>query len=1021
MPFLRADYEQRSIRLQETQLISRSTNFDELSSLTGSNTDLNNNYYQRLKNELASICAQNLSYRFVYLLGRKDDGTIFIFMDSEPVSSNDYSPPGQIFSEASKGIKDSFNTNQEFIEGPVSDRWGTWITTIVPIYDQETGKVIALFGIDSNAHLWYWSIIIKIVPIIILTLLSIISAIIFIFANKKPNLSSKTVLNQLLPPLIFLISLVIISSLFLFLQQQKKTTLSNLYREHAEIISNMHILLNEQAKALQSVEQSLVTDKTMRKALRNRDSTSLLAKYKGLFDTIHKENKVTHFYFFDANRVCFLRIHKPEKYGDKINRATAITAEQTKKTAFGIELGPLGTFTLRVVMPVFDDKTLIGYIELGKEIEDVLELIHNQTDFELAIAIDKKLLDQKAWENGMRLMDRQPDWDRLKRNAISYCSMGLLPDAFAEKTDHDPNNGHSHGNYNYDISFNNKRWHLSITTLIDYSGNDVGGLIIFSDTSNEQESFYHALILAGASTLLLLITLFGLIFSLLRRTDRNIFEQQKKLHEAKQRYDQLAVQSKTFTWETDTNGLYTYVSHTVEEVIGFSDGELSGKIHFYNLHPEEGREEFKNAALASFTKKEYIQNLSNKILTKNGETIWVNTNAFPVLDKQGNLIGYRGNDTDITKRILTETALYKSNEQLAATLRSIGEGVITCDKLGNILLLNTIAEELTGWKTTEATGLPIEDIFHIINSETGEPGINPVRESLKNNIIIEISSQTVLLSKDNCKYQIANSCSPIRDSVGNLLGAVLVFRNVTEKYIQEAELIKYAEKLETSNQELSAFTSIASHDLKAPLRGISNCATFLKLDHPDLIQPVQDKLTYIIELTENLNNLIDDLLSFSKLGNTGLTFNNYPLKDIVEESIENIKACDFFANAEINIKNLPEENILCNKERLKYVYQNLIANGLKYNTKKHKYIEIGHFDENKQRIYYVYDNGIGIEEKYHEEIFQIFKRLHGKNEYSGGTGVGLAIVKKVIMQHNGTVWIKSKLNEGTTFYFTINV
>lgn len=1017
---LQSDVEQRANILQETELIAQAANLEGISSLTGTSADLTKNYYLRLKSELTTIRSNDKHCRFVYLLGRKDDDTIFFLVDSERVSSDDYSPPGQIYTEASTGIKNTFKSGKASVEGPARDRWGTWISALVPIIDQETGEVIALLGIDFESHLWYWTIITNTFTTIILVFLLIIISSILLSNKKKPNTNTKPVMNQLMPPLIILIVLIVLSSLSLLLQQHTRTTLSDINREHSEIISDMHILLNEQAKSLKAIELTIIKDKTMRSALLARDSAFLQNKYNAMYNALHIENKVTHFYFFDANRVCILRLHKPEKYGDKINRGTAIAAEQTGEATSGIELGPLGTFTLRVVMPVFDNKKLVGYIELGKEIDDVLNLIHYQTNYELAIAIDKNLINKEIWEEEMHLRHRQPDWDKLNKSVILYSSMGNLPSVFAEKINKHNDELHEKS-FPQDIRYNNMPWHLSVSPIIDYTGNKVGTLLILLNTYNDKKSFTNTIILTGASALLIMLSLFGFIYSLLRRTDRSIFEQQEKLYEKNQRYDQLAEQSKTYAWETDIKGLYTYISHTAKKVIGYPASELSGKMHFYDLHPEEGREEFKDAALTSFAKKEKMINLSNKVLTKNGEIIWVNTNAFPVLDKQGQLIGYRGNDADITKRTLAEIALHKSNEQLSATLRSIGDGVITCDNQGNVILLNTIAEQLTGWKTTEATGMPIEDIFHIINSETGEPGINPVKESLQNNIIIEISSQTMLLSKDNCKYQIANSCSPIRDSAGDILGAVLVFRNITEKYIQEAELIKYAEKLEASNQELSAFTSIASHDLKAPLRGISNCATFLKIDYPDLSKPVQDKITYIIELTENLNNLIDDLLSFSKLGNTGLTFNKYPLKDIVEESIENIKACDFFANAEINIKNLPEENILCNKERLKYVYQNLISNGLKYNTKEHKYIEIGYFDEKNQRVYYIYDNGIGIEEKYHEEIFQIFKRLHGKNEYSGGTGVGLAIVKKVIMQHNGTVWIKSKLNEGTTFYFTINV
>ena len=104
----------------------------------------------------------------------------------------------------------------------------------------------------------------------------------------------------------------------------------------------------------------------------------------GLFESLHREHALTHLYFFDKNRVCLLRVHKPEKHGDLINRFTAIEAERTGKTASGIELGPLGTFTLRVVQPVFEGQTLLGYVELGKEIEDVLQALHTGSGLHVA-------------------------------------------------------------------------------------------------------------------------------------------------------------------------------------------------------------------------------------------------------------------------------------------------------------------------------------------------------------------------------------------------------------------------------------------------------------------------------------------------------------------------------------------------------------------------------------------------------------------------------------------------------------
>jgi len=138
----------------------------------------------------------------------------------------------------------------------------------------------------------------------------------------------------------------------------------------------------------------------VQKALREGDADRLLAAWRPVFETLHRENRLTHFYFFDANRVCLLRVHKPEKRGDLIDRFTAREAERTGKSASGPELGPLGTFTLRVVQPVFEGGKLAGYVELRKEIEDVLQTLHTQSGNQLAVVIRKEYLKRQDWENG---------------------------------------------------------------------------------------------------------------------------------------------------------------------------------------------------------------------------------------------------------------------------------------------------------------------------------------------------------------------------------------------------------------------------------------------------------------------------------------------------------------------------------------------------------------------------------------------------------------------------------------------
>jgi len=223
--------------------------------------------------------------------------------------------------------------------------------------------------------------------------------------------------------------------------------------------------------------------------------------------------------------------------------------------------------------------------------------------------------------------------------------------------------------------------------------------------------------------------------------------------------------------------------------------------------------------------------------------------------------------------------------------------------------------------------------------------------------------------------------------------------------------------LEKSNSELDSFTYIASHDLKEPLRGIHNYSTFLIEDYGEILdRNGRDKLGTLVRLTQRMEDLINALLFFSRVGRQELHKSAINLNELIDNVAEVIRISKPDASVEIiNMGNLPV--IYGDKILMEQVFSNLINNAVKYNNKNDKIIEIGHKETDESAsIIYVKDNGIGIREKHQKTIFQIFKRLHGKDKFGGGTGVGLTIVKKIIELHGGQIWLESNYGEGTTFY-----
>ncbi|MBW4554587.1 MAG: GAF domain-containing protein [Trichormus sp. ATA11-4-KO1] len=272
----------------------------------------------------------------------------------------------------------------------------------------------------------------------------------------------------------------------------------------------------------------------------------------------------------------------------------------------------------------------------------------------------------------------------------------------------------------------------------------------------------------------------------------------------------------------------------------------------------------------------------------------------------------------------------------------------------------------------------------------------------------ELWKETVLLKSHPWKSYEVNAALELRSAI---IGVVLR---------KADELAQLNIELERSNNELDAFAYIASHDLKEPLRGIHNYSNFLIEDYGEILdEEGKTKLKTLIRLTQRMEDLIDSLLHFSRLGRVDLSRQQTDINSIVHRSLDLLSARIEEMNVEIRIpRTLP--TVYCDRVQIVEVFNNLIANAIKYNDKAEKWIEIGYIEESPApMVFYVRDNGIGIQEKHFEAIFRIFKRLHGPSKYGGGTGAGLTIAKKIVERHGGKIWVESTYGEGSTFYFTL--
>jgi len=234
----------------------------------------------------------------------------------------------------------------------------------------------------------------------------------------------------------------------------------------------------------------------------------------------------------------------------------------------------------------------------------------------------------------------------------------------------------------------------------------------------------------------------------------------------------------------------------------------------------------------------------------------------------------------------------------------------------------------------------------------------------------------------------------------------------------EHKIIERTAQLEAANKELESFSYSVSHDLRAPLRAINGFTQILIEDYQDQMEP--DALEILHEIVGNsgrMGELIDNLLEFSRFGKQNVSMVNVNIMEMVESIVSGLQKEN--SDRQISITIHPLHHITGDKNMLKQVFINLISNAFKYTGKKEEaVIEIGAYENDKQCVYYVKDNGAGFDMKYYDKLYGVFQRLHSSNEFEG-TGVGLAIIQRIINKHSGSVWAEGVVGQGACFYISL--
>ena len=373
------------------------------------------------------------------------------------------------------------------------------------------------------------------------------------------------------------------------------------------------------------------------------------------------------------------------------------------------------------------------------------------------------------------------------------------------------------------------------------------------------------------------------------------------------------------------------------------------------------------------------------------------------------------------KRLLEDIAIQE--EKFSKAFYSSPYAIIlTRIQDGKILEVNNGFDRITGYEADEIKGKSTLDLLIWENEADRDEVMNAVslsgnlhekeyRFRTKSGRIITglFSADRILINDEQC---LLSSISDISDRKE----FEIQIKNLNEEL--EQRVIERTSQLQSANKNLEAFSYSASHDLRTPLRSLNGFASILLEDYSASIDAEGKRMLHlIIDNANKMGHLIDDLLSFSGIGQKEMNLQKLNVSEIVASACNEIIPEEDKTKIEFRINSLPD--VIGDYDMIRQVWVNLIGNAVKFSSRKpNPVIEIGGKVELSETIYYVRDNGAGFDLKHSDKLFGVFKRLPSTKDYEG-TGVGLAIVNRIVLRHNGRVWAEGKVNEGATFYFSL--
>ncbi len=479
---------------------------------------------------------------------------------------------------------------------------------------------------------------------------------------------------------------------------------------------------------------------------------------------------------------------------------------------------------------------------------------------------------------------------------------------------------------------------------------------------------------------------------------------QMKLRESEERFRTLADNISQIAWMGDAEGWIFWYNKRWYDYTGTRFEDVEGWGWKNRIHPDHEQRIMKSIK-HSYERGTFWEDTS-PIRSRNGTYRWFLYRAVPIKDEDKKVVRWLGTATDITELRNLQEQLGDERELLQTIINSIPVMITLYDPQLDEIQINRAFEQITGWTQEDARGGRLLELVY------PDPEYRAsVAEYMRSLTPGFLDLKMRVKSGDTISTSWANVKLPDGRQVG-------IGIDVTARKELERQLKHRARELTALNKELESFSYSVAHDLRSPLRTMMGFGQFLKEDYGEkLDEEGREFIERIISSGQKMNNLIDDILNLSKITIQGISREDVDMSALARDIIDELRDADPGRRAEVEIG--ADLHAKADRKLIKVALKNLLGNAWKYTDKRDlAHIEFGSRKEGQERVFYVKDNGAGFDMARADKLFTPFKRLHADSEFPG-TGVGLAIVDRVIRKHNGRVWAQGEMGKGATFLFTL--